>query len=204
MEQHKGAGGETQGSAHAPFCPTANAVFRHSAPCSALRFGHTLPSSMSHEVQTGASDAERPARACHQALRRLHGRARDGARHPARPVLHDARPVGLRQDHDAADGRRLRGAHRGARAPRRRRRDRPAGVQAPDQHRLPELRALPAPERRAERGVRAPAPEGRQGRDPPPRGRGARARRPRRARRSAGPRSSRAASSSASPSRARS
>ena len=48
---------------------------------------------------------------------------------------------------------------------RRRRRRRAAAAQAPDQHRLPELRALPAPERRRERRLRPQAQEGRQGRD---------------------------------------
>ena len=45
------------------------------------------------------------------------------------------------------------------------RRRRAAAPQAPDQHRLPELRALPAPERRGQRRLRAAAQEGRQGRD---------------------------------------
>ena len=52
-------------------------------------------------------------RARHQALRRLRGRRRRRLRDPSRRVLLDARPVGLRQDHDAADDRRLRAAHRG-------------------------------------------------------------------------------------------
>ena len=83
-------------------------------------------------------------------------------------------------------------------ADRRRRPGRPAALQAPDQHRLPELRALPAHERRRERRLRPEAQEGRQGRD-----RQARRRRSSSAsasppRPTASPRSSRAASSSAS------
>ena len=69
------------------------------------------------------------------------------ARDRARRVLHAARPVGLRQDDDAADDRRLRGADRGHDLPRRARRHRAAALQARRQHRLPELRALPAPHR---------------------------------------------------------
>ena len=42
----------------------------------------------------------------------------------------------------------------GTRPARRRGRDRPAAVQAPDQHGLPELRAVPAPERRGQRRLR--------------------------------------------------
>ena len=42
----------------------------------------------------------------------------------------------------------------GTRAARRRGRDRPAALPAADEHGLPELRAVPAPERRAQRGVR--------------------------------------------------
>ena len=52
-------------------------------------------------------------------LRRRRRRRRDLARDPARLVLRAARPVGLRQDDDAADDRRLRGADRGADLPRR-------------------------------------------------------------------------------------
>ena len=60
-------------------------------------------------------------------------------------------PVRLRQDDDAADDRRLRGPDRGPRLPRRRGRHRAPAVQARRQHGLPVLRAVPAPERRAQR-----------------------------------------------------
>ena len=127
------------------------------------------------------------------------------ARDPVRLVLRAARPVRLRQDDDAADDRRLRGAGRGRDPARRPGRRRPAAVQARRQHRLPELRALPAPDRLRERRVR-PAPEGRRRRaGEGPRSREMlRARRPDGSRRTASRASSPAASSSASRSRARS
>ena len=59
--------------------------------------------------------------------------------------------------------------------PARARRHERAARQAAGQHGLPELRAVPASRRRRQRGVRAQAPEGRQGRDDPSRRRGARA-----------------------------
>ena len=91
-------------------------------------------------------------------------------------------PSGLRQDDDAADDRRLRGADRGADLPRRSGRRRAAAVQAGRQHRLPELRALPAHDDRGQRRVRARA-EGRpEGSAQGPCGRDARARRPLRVR----------------------
>ena len=76
---------------------------------------------------------------------------------PAGLVLRPARAVRLRQDDDAPDDRRLRGAD-GRRDPARRTpRDGPAAVQARRQHRLPELRALPAPVDLRERRLRPAA-----------------------------------------------
>ena len=49
--------------------------------------------------------------------------------------------------------------------PRRRRRHRPAALQARRQHRLPELRPLPAPDRLRERGLRPAPPQGGRQRD---------------------------------------
>ena len=66
-----------------------------------------------------------------------------------RRVLHDARPVGLREDDDAAPDRGLRVARRRACPAPRDRRDRAAAVRARREHRLPGLRALPAHDRRA-------------------------------------------------------
>ncbi len=84
-------------------------------------------------------------------------------RRPHRPrggrwrVLQPAGPVRLRQDHDAAHDRRLRAAHlRPDRAPGPGR-DLAAALPAQRQHRLPELRAVPAPLDLRERRLR-PAP----------------------------------------------
>ena len=83
-----------------------------------------------------------------------------------RRVLLAARPVRLRQDHVAADDRRLRRPDRGLDPARRRRRHRPAAEPAQRQHRVPELRRLRPPDRRRQRRVRPQAPGRRQGRDP--------------------------------------
>ncbi len=150
-----------------------------------------------------AGRGRHPSGGCNQALRRHDGGRRPHALDPARQLLRHARPVGLRQDHDAADDRRLREPDVGPRLPRRRRGHQPAALQARRQHRLPVLRAVPAPERREERRVRPRAQEGLQGRGPQARVRRARARPARRTWPSASPRSSPAASSSASRSPAR-
>ena len=139
-----------------------------------------------------------------EAIRGRRGRGRGRPRHRARRVLHDARPVGLGQDDDAADDRRLRAAGRGADRARRHRRLRPAAVRPAGQHRLPGLRAVPAHDRPAERRVR-PAGARRCRRPSAARGR-ARCSRSFGSRGSAGASrpSSRAGSGSASRSRARS
>ena len=94
-----------------------------------------------------------------QALRRGDRGRRHRRLDQRRRVLLAARPVGLRQDDDAADDRRLRAADRG-RDPARRRRRRP-GAPAPPQrpHGVPELRAVPAPERVRQRRLRAAPPK---------------------------------------------
>ena len=92
----------------------------------------------------------------------------------------------------------------GKRLPRRRRGHPAAALQARRQHGLPVLRAVPAPQRREERRLRARAQEGLQVRGLHARRRGARARPARPASASASRRSSPAASSSASRSPARS
>ena len=119
----------------------------------------------------------RPARG-DEGLRRPHGGRRPDARDPALELLRAARPVRLRQDHVAADDRRLRGPDRRPRRARRRRRHRRPALQARRQHGLPELRAVPAPRRGAQRRVRARAQAGPQGRGPPAGGGGARPRPP--------------------------
>ena len=69
------------------------------------------PTTPSAGRRTPALDGLRAAQR-HQAVRRLHRRRRPRPDVPAGLVLRAARPVGLRQDHDAADGRRPRGADR--------------------------------------------------------------------------------------------
>ena len=81
-----------------------------------------------------------------QGVRRLHRRRRARPRGAPRRVLRAAGPLRLRQDHHAADGRRAWSSRRpagsliGAHRP-----DRVTALRAAGQHRLPELRALPAP-----------------------------------------------------------
>ena len=72
-----------------------------------------------------------------------------------RRVLLAARPVGLRQDDDAADDRRLRAADRRPDPAARPRHDPRAARQAAGEHGLPALRAVPPPRRRRQHRVRA-------------------------------------------------
>ena len=72
-------------------------------------------------------------------------------------------PERLRQDHDAADGRRLRGADRRARPDRRRGRRRPAAAQAPTNTVFQSYALFPAPERRRQRRLRAARARGPEG-----------------------------------------
>ena len=69
-------------------------------------------------------------------------------------VLLAARAVRLRQDDDPPHDRRIRAAVRGPDPARRRRRRLHAAAQAEREHRLPELRALPAPRRVRQRRLR--------------------------------------------------
>ena len=77
---------------------------------------------------------------------------------PARVVLRPARPVRLRQDDDAAHGRRARAADPRPDPHRRHRPHRVASLRATGQHGVPELRALPAPDHPRQRRLRAQAP----------------------------------------------
>ena len=89
-----------------------------------------------------------------QVVRRLRrGRARR-LRDPRGRVLRDARPVGLRQDDDAQDDRRLRTADEWRGHPQRRRREPGAAAQAQREHRVPAVRALPAHDGGRQRPVR--------------------------------------------------
>ena len=85
-------------------------------------------------------------------------------------------PVGLRQDHHPQPDRGLRGADGGAHRHRRRGRDGAARPPARARRGLPVLRALPAPVRLRERGLRAARAPDAAGGDRAPGGRGARAR----------------------------
>ena len=80
--------------------------------------------------------------------------------HRARGVLRPARPVRLRQDDDAADDRRLRAADQRAGADRRRGRLGHPAREASGQHRLPELRPVPAPLGGRQRRLRAALRQG--------------------------------------------
>ena len=95
-----------------------------------------------------------------QGLRGLQGRRRPRPRRTDRLVLRPARALGVRQDHDAADGRRPRDAdvrhHQAGRQGHHLR----EALPAPGQHRLPELRALPPPRHLRERRLRPPPPQG--------------------------------------------
>src|SRR3954471_10437412 len=107
-----------------------------------------------------------------QALRRRGRRRRRVAGDAGRRVLHDARAVRLREDDDAAADRGVREARRRRRAARRRGRVEPAAAQAPAEHGLPVLRAVPAHDGRRQRGVRAALPAGDEGREGAPGRRG--------------------------------
>src|SRR5581483_5439910 len=137
------------------------------------------PSAMSSRRHGRRSRSGRPAREPHEAVRRRRRRRRSLARHRAGEVLRVARAVGLRQDDDAAHDRRLRGPDVGPDRARRRRRERPASVQARREHRLPVVRAVPAPHDLRERRVRPPSQEAARQGPLRPRARGARPRRPR-------------------------
>ncbi len=105
-----------------------------------------------------------PAHRGHEALRRCRGGRRDRPRHRRRRVLLDARPVGIGQDDDAADDRRLRAADGGPhRAPRPGRHQR-AAVRPRREHGLPGLRPVPAHDRRRQRRLRPDGPQGARGR----------------------------------------
>ena len=103
------------------------------------------------------SGADLRARRDPQDLPRVH---RDRGARSADPrgiVLRPARPVGLRQDDDPAPRRRARGPDRGPHPHRRPGCHRGEAAQAPGQHGVPELRAVPAHDGDREHRVRAEA-----------------------------------------------
>ena len=119
---------------------------------------HQRPSPTSPPADGGARDRRPPARRADQDVRRVHRRAPPRPDHPAGLVLRAARPVGLRQDDDAADGRRPRAAQRRPDPHRRHGHHRHPRLPAQRQHGVPVLRALPAHERHRQRRVRAAPP----------------------------------------------
>ena len=90
-----------------------------------------------------------------EAVRRRHGRGRHRPGDARCGVLLDAGPVRLRQDDDAADDRRLRAADQRPDPAGRRGHGVHAAAQAQREHGVPELRAVPAPDRAGQRRVRA-------------------------------------------------
>ena len=86
-----------------------------------------------------------------------------------RRVHGPGRPVRVRQDDDPAHGRRARGGHRRRDRDRRSRRDRPGPQGSRHRDGVPELRALPAHDGRAEPRLRAQAAQDAEGRDQAPR-----------------------------------
>ncbi len=122
-------------------------------------------------------DDEHRARGRAEAIRRRrrrrygHARCRLGIAHRA------PRPLGMRQVDAAAPDRGLRCARRGDDRDRRARCYGPPAARAQRRIRVPELRALPAPHRRAERRVRARSAARSRGAHPFTRARAARSRR---------------------------
>ena len=87
--------------------------------------------------------------------RRRQGRRRCQPRCRDRQALHPARPLRLRQDHDAADDRGPRDGHVGQHPDRRQGRDRPARDRSRRLDGVPVLRAFPAHDRPPERLLRS-------------------------------------------------
>ena len=125
---------------HAPGIPHHDLPRRHPPPSEAGRVGRI------------------PQR--DEALRRRDGGRRRVLHHRARHARHAARPLRLRQDHDAAHDRRARDGERGPDPHRRARRDPPVGRRPRRQHGVPVLRAVPAHDGARERRLR-PSVQGR-------------------------------------------
>ena len=112
-------------------------------------------------------------RAADEGLSRRHeGRHRSRPRGRGGRVRRLRRPVRLRKDDGAADGRRPRDGHVREREDRRSGRERPPPEGPRHRHGLPELRAVPAHDRVEEHGLRAQDAGRPQGRDRPSRSRG--------------------------------
>ena len=94
-----------------------------------------------------------------QGVRRFHRAARHRPGHPQGRVRLLPRALGLRQDHAAAHHRRAGGADLGRGLAGRARHLPPAAGAARLRHRVPELRAVPQPDGRRQRGLRAGEPQ---------------------------------------------
>ncbi len=90
-------------------------------------------------------------------IRRLPGGGPAVARHPGRGVFRAARSERLRQDHAAADDRRVRDAGRGPHPARRQGHRAGPAAPAPGQHDVPELRAVSASHRARQHRLRPEA-----------------------------------------------
>ena len=116
-----------------------------------------------------------------EVLRRRRDPARRLGRHRRGRVRRPRRPLRLRQVHAAPHARRPRARHLGRHPDRRHAGQRPAAEGPRHRHGVPELRALPAPDRRREHGLLADAEARAEGRDrgprprPPPRSSASRA-----------------------------
>ncbi len=135
--------------------PTSSCARSTAAGAGARRSSSSPRSTRERGPVTARRD---PARGPGQALRRRGRRRRHRPAHPGGRVLHDARPVGLRQDDDAAADRGLRAPGRGRDPARRRRHVAHAAAQAARQHGVPELRAVPAQTVRGEHRLRPALP----------------------------------------------
>ena len=106
-----------------------------------------------------ATASRRPSSRRREALRRGRRGRRRQLRRRAPRVLLAAGPERMRQDDDAADARRVRDADRGPHPGGGPRRLPPGAARAGHEHGVPALRAVPAHDRGAERGVRSAAQE---------------------------------------------
>ena len=145
------------------------------------------------------TDGRRQGRARDEGLRgRRHGRRRREPRDRRRRVHGARRPLGVREDDAAADDRRARAGLERAGHPRRRGRHGPFAARARHGDGLPELRPVPAHDRRREPRLRAQAAQDLEGGARPARLRTSRRSSVSRSSSTASPASSRAASASAS------
>ena len=116
-------------------------MFSGRGPCSSTHRGRAR-----HRRPAEPCAGDFAARCAQGVPRRCGRRARPRPRRGRRRVRHAAGPLRLRQDHGAADDRRVRAAHRGHGRAARPRRHARAALRSRRQHRIPGLRAVPAPD----------------------------------------------------------